>query len=253
MTTERCLIIACGALARELRLLIAANGFAHVDLVCLPATLHNRPELIADAVRDKIEQYRQSYAQIFCAYADCGTGGDLDRALAGSGVVRIAGPHCYAFFAGQSAFAALAEAEPGTLYLTDFLVRQFDTLVIRSLGLDRHPELQDLYFGNYRRLVYLEQTPDAALLSKARQAAERLGLGFEHHQTGMGELAQFVRAAGQGTVHGRTDHRLVAGHSGTSDRPAGPQVGETSTAGALRASYRPRRDARRSHRNRRLS
>lgn len=253
MKPDRSLIIACGALARELQLLINANAFTHLDLTCLPATLHNRPELIPGAVRDKIEQNKDRYTKIYCAYADCGTGGRLDQVLADYGVARVAGPHCYAFFSGQNVFAALADAEPGTLYLTDFLARQFETLLINGLGIDRHPELLDLYFGNYKRLVYLEQTPDSELLGKARHAADRLGLEFEHHHTGMGELAEFVRAAGRGTLDGTTDHRLVAGHPGTSDRQEGAQIGQTPAARALRTSYRPRRDARRSHRNRRLS
>jgi hypothetical protein len=128
-------------------------------------------------------------------YADCGTGGALDRVLAEEGVERIGGPHCYAFYAGQQVFEALADAEPGTFYLTDFLTRQFDTLVIEGLGLDRHPELTDLYFGNYRRLVYLAQTEDTGLQAQAQAAAERLGLDYEYRFTGLGELAQFVGTA----------------------------------------------------------
>ena len=195
---RRNLIIACGALAREIRALIEVNGFDHLDLVCLPASLHNRPELIPEAVRARIREKRDHYEKIYCAYADCGTGGVLDSVLAMEGVPRIGGAHCYAFFAGQEAFAALAEAEPGTFYLTDFLVRQFETLVIEGMGLDRHPDLLGLYFGNYTKLVYLSQTADARLLEQAKAAAGRLALAFEHVETGMGELAGFIELAAHG-------------------------------------------------------
>ncbi len=188
------LLIACGALAREARVVIAANRLP-LDLVCLPADLHNRPERIAPAVRSKIHAARRRYQRIAVLYGDCGTGGALDAVLAEEGVERIAGPHCYAFYAGEEVLARLAEEEPGTFWLTDFLVRQFDSLVIRGLGLDRHPELLNLYFGNYRRLVYLSQVPTPALLAKARAAADRLGLAFAHRPTGLGGLERFLRRA----------------------------------------------------------
>ncbi len=193
--SERTLLIACGALAREAKAVIAANRLDHLDLACLPASLHNRPERIAEAVRRRIGRARGRYQRILVLYGDCGTGGELDRVLAEEGVERIAGPHCYAFLAGEEAFAAMAKEEPGTFWLTDFLARQFDTLVIRGLGIDRHPELLPLYFGNYRRLVYLSQAEDAALLTKARAAADRLGLAFEHRPTGLGGLSAFLTAA----------------------------------------------------------
>ena len=195
MAPARTLLIACGALARETLAAIEANGLRHVEVTCISALLHNRPERIPEAVREKIREHRQDYERILVLYADCGTGGVLDQVLAEEGVERIGGPHCYAFYAGQEAFAALSDAEPGTFYLTDFLTRQFDTLVIEGLGLDRHPELLDMYFGNYRRLVYLAQTEDAELQAQARAAADRLGLAYEYRFTGLGELAQFVRAA----------------------------------------------------------
>ena len=146
-------------------------------------------------MRAKIREHRADYARILVLYADCGTGGELDRVLAEEGVERIGGPHCYAFYAGQKVFEELADAEPGTFYLTDFLARQFDTLVIEGLGLDRHPELLPMYFGNYRRLVYLAQTEDAELQAGAKAAAERLGLAYEYRFTGLGELAEFVGTA----------------------------------------------------------
>jgi hypothetical protein len=195
MAPPRTLLIACGALARETLAALEANGLRHVEVTCLSALLHNRPERIPEAIRAKIREHRAQYDRILVLYADCGTGGVLDQVLAEEGVERIGGPHCYAFYAGQSVFDALAEAEPGTFYLTDFLTRQFDTLVIEGLGLDRHPELLGMYFGNYRRLVYLAQTEDAELDAAARAAAGRLGLAYERRFTGLGELADFVRAA----------------------------------------------------------
>lgn len=195
MAPGRTLLIACGALARETLAVIEANGLDGVDVTCVSALLHNRPERIPAAVRAVIREHRDRYARILVLYGDCGTGGGLDRVLAEEGVTRIEGPHCYAFYAGQAVFDALAEAEPGTFYLTDFLARQFETLVIEGLGLDRHPELLPLYFGNYRRLVYLAQTEDPALEVAAQAAAERLGLAYERRFTGLSGLAAFVRQA----------------------------------------------------------
>ena len=192
--------------------------------------------------------------RIYVLYADCGTGGDLDRVLAAEGNVdRIRGPHCYAFYAGQGVFAALAEEEIGTFYLTDFLARQFDTLVWEGLGLDRHPELLPLYFGNYRRLVYLAQNDDAELTKVAESAAARLGLAFERRYTGYGELDGFVNAAAQGNMDGTAHRRDLAGHPGAGDRQAGPADGEAPAGRPFSGSYRPRRDAREAHRDRRLS
>jgi len=190
----RQLVIACGALAHEIAALRKANGWSTLDVVCLPPELHNRPEKIAGAVREKIREHRQDYAGIFVAYGDCGTRGELDAVLAEEGVERIAGAHCYEFFATPAAFAALAEAEPGTFYLTDFLLRHFDRLVIQALGIDRHPELQQAYFGNYRRLVYLAQAPKPDSEAAARKVAERLGLELVVRQTGYGGLGTSLAA-----------------------------------------------------------
>ena len=129
-------------------------------------------------------------------YGDCGTGGVLDRVLAEEGVERIEGPHCYAFYRGVDAFLAEADAEPGCFYLTDFLARHFERLVIEGLGLDRHPELLPLYFGNYTKLVYLAQTADPERAQQAKAAALRLGLAYEKRVTGYGGLADFLRQAG---------------------------------------------------------
>jgi hypothetical protein len=188
-------LIACGALAREILALNRLNGWAHLDLVCLPASLHNRPERIAAAVRGRIREARaEGFGRIFVLYADCGTGGELDRVLEEEGVERLPGPHCYATFMGQGAFLEHAEAEPGCFYLTDYLARQFDHLIIEGLGLDRHPDLLPLYFGNYTRLVYLAQVADPSLDAQAEAAAARLGLAYERRATGYGELADFLQA-----------------------------------------------------------
>jgi hypothetical protein len=188
----RLVIIACGALAREIRIVVERNGFHGVKLACLPAKLHNRPQLIPPAVRRKIAQLRPLGAPIFCAYGDCGTGGELDRVLAEEQVERLPGAHCYAFYAGLTAFDAMQEEEVGTFYLTDFLARHFQRLIVEGLGLDRHPELFDEYFRHYRRLVYLAQAPSPALLERARAAAGFLKLPLEIRETGFGLLEQAV-------------------------------------------------------------
>lgn len=179
------LIIACGALAHELTAAIERSGWRHLEIQCLPARLHNTPEKITDAVREKIGAAGGRYRHIYVAYADCGTGGRLDTMLEQEGVQRIGGSHCYEFFTGSAAFNTISDAEPGTFYLTDYLVRHFDRLVLRDLGIDDHPELQSMYFGNYTRLVYLAQRRDNALLDKARLAARRLNLTFEYRITGL--------------------------------------------------------------------
>jgi len=189
------LVIACGALAREIAALRRANHWPHLDVQCLPADLHNHPQRIPGAVREKIRANRDRYPSIFVAYGDCGTGGELDTVLLEENVERIPGAHCYEFFAGSQAFAALGIEEPGTFYVTDFLLRHFDRLVIRGLGLDRHPELIAQYFGNYRRLIYLAQLEAPERLLAARAAADRLGLAFAHRVTGYGELQRRLRAA----------------------------------------------------------
>ena len=192
--TPRVLVIACGALAREIAALRRANDWPHLEVRCLPAELHNRPERIAPAVREAIHANRGRFETIFVAYGDCGTGGALDTALREENVERIPGAHCYEFFAGTEAFAALANEEPGTFYLTDFLLRHFDRIVIRGLGLDRHPELAPQYFGNYRRLVYLAQVDAPESIAAARAAAQRLGLAFAHRVTGYGGLERGLHA-----------------------------------------------------------
>jgi hypothetical protein len=191
--TSRALVIGCGALAREL--LAVTARIPGLEIACLPPDLHNRPDGIPGAVRERIAKARRDgYERIFVAYADCGTGGLLEPVLAEAGVERLPGAHCYEVFAGSAEFAALADAEPGTFWLTDFLARNFERLVIRGLGIDRHPELQATYFANYTRVVFLSQTEDPDLLVVARRAAERLGLTFEHRPTTVANLAAPILA-----------------------------------------------------------
>ena len=183
------LLIACGALAHEILALKAANGWDHLDLQCLPAKLHLWPDRIIPAVEAAVAENRGAYETIFVVYADCGTGGLLQAACARLGVDMVDGPHCYSFFEGNAAFAERSETEFTAFYLTDFLVRQFDAFVWRPMGLDRHPELRDMYFGNYTKLVYQAQVNDPALDAKAEDCARRLGLAYERRFTGYGDLA----------------------------------------------------------------
>ncbi|MBI1776206.1 MAG: DUF1638 domain-containing protein [Proteobacteria bacterium] len=196
------LLIGCGALAPEV--LAVASGFPGAfDLVCLPAQWHNTPERIAPGVRARIREARaEGYRRILVLYGDCGSGGGLDQVLAQEGVKRIAGPHCYQFYMGTAAFTELAEAEPGCFFLTDYLARHFDRLIIEGLGLDRHPELRDDYFRHYTKLVYLAQTEDPELTRIAAAAADRLELAFQRVFTGYGELGQFMRAHAPAPIHG---------------------------------------------------
>ncbi len=185
---DRTLLIACGALAREILAIRDANGWDHLELRCLPAELHLRPGLIPDAVEAVVTETRGAYGRIFVVYADCGTGGLLADRCAALGVEMVPGPHCYAFFDGNEAHAARAEGEIRAFYLTDFLVRQFDAFVWRTMGFDRHPELIPMMFGNYERLIHLAQTDDPGLDAAARDAARRLGLAHERRFTGYGDL-----------------------------------------------------------------
>ncbi|MFQ6017930.1 MAG: DUF1638 domain-containing protein [Kiloniellaceae bacterium] len=192
----RTLLIACGALAREVVELIRLNRFSHLTVTCLPANWHNTPDKIPEAVRRKIRAARAVFARILVLYGDCGTGGLLDKVLEEEGIERIAGPHCYAFYTGLDDFAAMAEADPTGFYLTDYLVRHFERLIIEGLGLDRHPELLPDYFGNYTKLIYVAQTEDKALQAAAEAAAGKLGLAYEYRFTGYGGLGSFLELAG---------------------------------------------------------
>ena len=188
LATGRILLIACGALAREILDLKKINGWDHMDLTCLPAKYHLFPDKITESVQESVEKHRNDYDEIFIVYADCGTGGLLQAACEKMGVSMISGPHCYSFFEGNERFAIQSESEITTFYLTDFLVRQFEAFIIKPMGLDRHPELRDMYFANYEKLVYQAQTDDPALTEKAKEAAKTLGLAFERRYTGYGDL-----------------------------------------------------------------
>jgi hypothetical protein len=195
------LLIACGALAREIAALRRANRWDGIEVRCLPAELHNRPERIAPAVREVIEENRGRYAQTFVVYGDCGTRGALDALLQEEGIERLPGAHCYEFLATPRVFAQLSEREPGTFYLTDFLLRNFERLVTRPLGLDRHPELTPEYFRHYRRLVYLSQVPDEKRVAQAQAIAARFGFEFEHRCVGYGALGtQLQKLAAEATA-----------------------------------------------------
>jgi hypothetical protein len=189
--TGKTLVIACGALAREILAIIDANRLDHLTLTCLPALLHNTPKDIPQAVENTIIANKDAYDHILVAYGDCGTGGLLQATCDRLGAVMIDAPHCYAFFDGTDQF--LERGEVTSFFLTDFLARQFDAFVWTPLGLDRYPDLRDMYFGNYETLVYLAQTDDAALLAKAQDCADRLGLAFEHRRTGYGDLTTFLK------------------------------------------------------------
>lgn len=187
-TPSSVLVLACGALARELLDIVAVNDLPNVTVECLPAILHNRPKDIPAAVEARIDQAEGHYDRIVIGYADCGTGGLLDDLCRRRGVSRLPGAHCYEIYAGHERFARYHDAEPGTFYLTDYLAKHFDRFIIELLGIDRHPELAEMYFGNYRKVVYLAQTNDPAVRAKAEAAAASLGLEFESFFAGYGEL-----------------------------------------------------------------
>ncbi len=186
-------VITCSALMREIRQLSRANGWSHLKVECISAELHNRPEKITASVKQAIAKAKAKGLSVFVAYGDCGTGGQLDALLEEQGVERIMGAHCYELFSGADQFSRFTEVEIGTFYLTDFLVRHFDRLVIHGLGLDIKPELEPLYFGNYRKLLYLAQTIDPDLKVRAEAAATRLGLEFDYHYTGCGNLGEALQ------------------------------------------------------------
>lgn len=193
---EKVHVIGCGAIAREILSICQANRLDHVDLACLPAIWHNTPDKITPGVREAIVKARQEgFQRIFVAYADCGTGGHLDRLCEEEGVERIPGPHCYSFFAGNDDFASRWDDDLTAFFLTDFLARQFESFVVEPLGLKRHPELRDMYFGHYRKLVYLSQQEDEALQAKAKEAADYLGLEYEYRFTGYGDLTASLLSA----------------------------------------------------------
>ncbi len=197
------LIIACGALAEELAQLRRINGWSHVDIQCLPPSLHNYPDRIPAALEARLAANQGRYRRMFAGYADCGTGGALDEVLRRYGVERLPGAHCYETFAGRALLQGLADEEPGTFFLTDFLVRHFERLVIEGLGLDRHPQLMPVYFGHYRRVVYLAQSANPGLESRARHCAARLGLEYAYRFTGLDRLQERIAQPLEATVQWR--------------------------------------------------
>jgi hypothetical protein len=193
---EKVHVIACGAIAREIIVVSQQQGLDHIDLKCLPAIWHAYPQKIVPGLEAAVEEARKNgFERIFFAYADCGTGGDIDRLCAREGIARIEGPHCYSFFSGNDTFAAKADDDLLSFFLTDFLARQFRAFVIEPLGLDRHPQLRDMYFGNYRKLIYLSQEEDEELQQKARDAADYLELEYEYRFTGYGDLGPALHSA----------------------------------------------------------
>jgi len=195
--TDSVLVIACGALVREITELKEAYGWDHLQLKCIDAKLHMRPALIPGRVQDMVRKYKNEFDEIFVAYADCGTCGELDKVLDEEGVKRLPGAHCYQFFVGSERFANLSAEEPGTFYLTDFLAQHFDQFVTKPLKFETHPELKEMYFGNYRRLVFISQKNDAELLTYANDIANKLGLEFEHVPVGYGELESGLKDVAQ--------------------------------------------------------
>ncbi|MEC9427243.1 MAG: DUF1638 domain-containing protein [Actinomycetota bacterium] len=214
----RTLVVACGALARELLQIVEANGLDHVDVECLPASYHNTPEVIPDRVAERVRSATDRYDRVFVGYGDCGTGGRLDAMCDELGVDRLPGNHCYEFLTGSVEFADLHAEELGTFFLTDYLVKHFDRLVVRAFWLDTHPEMRDAVFGNYHRLVYLSQVDDPDLVERARVAADRLGLAFEHRRTGLGELETSIVSLGR--IDGRDLGRYVDDGAVASTGPA---------------------------------
>ena len=188
MPPQSALVIACGALAKEITTLIDINQWSHMRVQCVPAKIHNTPEQIPDAVRTLIHKARDKYAHIYIAFADCGTGGLLDTVIREENVERLPGAHCYEFFAGSEAFSEISGDELGTFYLTDFLARHFDRIIIEELGIAKHPELRDMYFGNYKKLIYLAQTDNPELMQMAQDAASKLNLEYEYRRTDYGDL-----------------------------------------------------------------
>jgi len=195
-TDKQVRVIACGMIAREVLAINEQLGFDHVDLKCLPAEYHHHPEKIAPEMDKAITKARdEGFKHVFVGYADCGTGGELDKVCLKHNVERIEGPHCFSFYFGNQAFSESDDDYLTTFFLTDFIARHFDTFFKRPLGLDRHPELLQMYFGNYTRALYIAQTKDPELEKSAREAAEFLGLEYAYHFTGFGDLSPALSEA----------------------------------------------------------
>ena len=188
MKDKEILIIGCGAIAHEVREIIELNNWDNVRLQCLNADLHNTPKILPAKIKESIDSNINDYSKIFLAYADCGTGGLIDLILKDYDIERLDGAHCYEFYSGSSVFEELSEKEIGTFYLTDFLVKNFDRLVVDGLGIQKYPALKEEYFKNYKNVVYLAQKQDNVLESKARECADYLNLEFSTLFTGLNNL-----------------------------------------------------------------
>ena len=186
--SDKILVIACGALAKEITALIRMNNWTHLQLRYLPAKLHNEPHNIPQNIRKNLINAQNKFSQIFIGYADCGTGGKLDNLLEEFGVQRLPGAHCYEFFSSNQTFSKMLEEEPGSFFLTDFLVKSFEKLIWQGLKINNHPELLNIYFRHYKRLVYLAQTESQSLQTQAQEIAQRLGLNYLYRFTGYGAL-----------------------------------------------------------------
>ena len=198
-------LVACGALAPELLSITSQFPEGTVDITCLPASWHNHPERIVPGLRRKVASLRRKGRRVAVVYGDCGTGGEIDAFLKAEKVVRIPGPHCYEMFMGPSEFGAEMERELGTFFLTDYMVRHFERIVMQGMGLRKHPQLRDMYFGNYTRALYIAQTEDEGLQAKARAAAAELGLAFEYRFTGFGGLPAWVAASVSASMPAKED------------------------------------------------
>ncbi len=180
-------LVICGALGREVRAIVDGRGW-DADVFGVPALHHLVPRRIVEAVDRRLAELAPKYERVVVVYGDCGTGEAMDAVLARHGAVRLRGPHCYEMFAGAAEFERLGEERPGTFFLTDWLVRSFQRAVVRPLGLDRHPELREVYFGSYTDVLYLCQFPDERRVAEAAEIAGYLGLPMEVRHVGLGEL-----------------------------------------------------------------
>ena len=187
--SDKILVIACGALAKEITALIRMNNWTHLQLRYLPAKLHNEPKNIPQNIRKYLVNAQNKFSRIFIGYADCGTGGKLDNLLEEFGVQRLPGAHCYEFFSSTQTFSKMLEEEPGSFFLTDFLVKSFEKLIWQGLKINSHPELLKIYFRHYKRLVYLAQTESKELQTQAQEIAKRLGLSYSYRFNGYGGLS----------------------------------------------------------------
>ena len=188
-------LVACGALARELLLITSQFPEGSVDISCLPASWHNHPERIVLGLRRKVASLRRKGRRVAVVYGDCGTGGEIDAFQKAEKVDRIPGPHCYEMFMGPSVSGAEMERELSTFFLTDYMVRHFERIVMQGMGLRKHPQLRDMYFGNYTRALYIAQTENEGLQAKARAATAELGLAYEYRFTGFSGLPAWVAAS----------------------------------------------------------